>query len=433
MFGPALMGKLCSAPMLAEHCFSHFPQIKAGSTMHRVHRTFLPVILLTIVGLTGCDATGPQRSDSEAVSSEGETQTDGRGNGLNGPGNAANGPATGAVFTMTNSPSGNAVVAFNRAANGRLSKLESYPTGGAGGSGVAPSSNPLAFGDEDQFLFVTNPGSDELSVFSRRGRSLERTDVVETGGPRPLSVAVDGDLVYVLNAGREASPNISGFTLEDGTLSPVGTAALPEDVKGPPQIGFGPNGQQLVVTDRPSDQIIVYPVQASGQVGAPTVNDADDGSVPFGFDFTPQGTLLVSEAQGAVTGSALSHFSVGTGGTLNTVVNSAPTTEKAACWVEVTPDGEIAYVTNTASGTVTGFQVQSDGALRRVTENGVTADLGDGSVPLDMTISGSVLYVHEKGDRAITGFRINPQTGALTETDGAAAGLPASTAGLASF
>ncbi|MFB6248822.1 MAG: lactonase family protein [Salinibacter sp.] len=335
---------------------------------------------------------------------------------------------------MTNRPSGNAVVAFNRAANGRLSKLNTYPTGGAGGSGVAPSSNPLTFGDKDRYLFVTNPGSDELTVFERRGRSLTQTEVVATGGARPLSVAVDGNLVYVLNAGRSGTPaSISGFTIEDGTLSPIGTFPLPEGVKGPPQIGFSPSGDRLVVTDRPSNRIVVYPVQSSGQVGGPTVTRVDSGSVPFGFDFTPQGTLLVSEAKGAANGGALSHFRVGSDGALTTVVNSKPTTEKAACWVEVTPDGETAYVTNTASGTVTGFRVQQNGALARVTDNGVTADLGDGSVPLDMTISGSVLYVHEKGDRSITGFRINPQTGALTETDGAATGLPASAVGLASF
>ena len=335
---------------------------------------------------------------------------------------------------MTNRPSGNAVVAFNRAATGRLSKLDTYPTGGAGGSGVAPSSNPLAFGDEERYLFVTNPGSDELSVFERRGRSLKRVDVVATGGPRPLSVAVDGNLVYVLNAGRDgAAPNISGFTVEDGSLALVGTAALPEGTKGPPQIGFSPSGDQLVVTDRPTDRIIVYPVETSGKVESPTVNDVDEGSVPFGFDFTPKGTLLVSEARGADPGSALSHFLVESDGALTTVVNSAPTTERAACWVEVTPDGALAFVTNTASGTVTGFRVQPDGAVQRVTNNGVTADLGDGSVPLDMTISGSVLYVHEKGDRSITGFRINSETGALTATDGAATGLPASAVGLASF
>jgi 6-phosphogluconolactonase (cycloisomerase 2 family) len=397
--------------------------------MHRAHRVLLSVFLLAGIGLIGCDATGPPEANDEAAPAAGETRT-----ARPGGAGSAGGPATGAVFTMTNRPSGNAVVAFNRAATGRLSKLDTYPTGGAGGRGVTPSSNPLAFGDEERYLFVANPGSDEVSVFSRRGRSLTRTDVVASGGPRPLSVAVDGNLVYVLNAGREgAAPTIRGFALEDGTLSPIGTAALPDGVKGPPQIGFSPSGDQLVVTDRPSDQIIVYPVQASGQVKAPTVTDVDEGSVPFGFDFTPQGTLLVSEARGAPSGSALSHFQITSDGTLATVVNSAPTTEKAACWVEVTPDGKLAYVTNTASGTVTGFRVQADGAVQRVTENGVAADLGDGSVPLDMTISGSVLYVHEKGDRAITGFRIDPQTGALTKTDGAATGLPASAAGLASF
>src|SRR5260370_2098168 len=41
--------------------------------------------------------------------------------------------SAGAVYTMTNSPAGNAIEAFARAADGSLTPAGTYPTGGTGG------------------------------------------------------------------------------------------------------------------------------------------------------------------------------------------------------------------------------------------------------------------------------------------------------------
>lgn len=391
--------------------------------MHRIQNTLFTLIVLAGLVLAGCDTTTPIAPDGVVSSA--------RAQGAEPTGSSATNRA-GAVFTMTNAPEGNEVVLFNRAANGRLAGHKRFATGGAGGDGVTPASNPLALDEAHQYLFVVNAGSDELSVFERWGRSLRRTDLVPSNGPLPLSVTVKENLVYVLNAGRSGVPGtISGFVNDGGTLTSIGTMALPPGTNGPTQIDFNPDGDQLVVTDRPSDTIIVYPVDASGQVGMPVINASDAGSVPFGFDFTPvQGTLLVSEAGGAPGGSALSHYQIADDGTLTTVVNSAPTSQVAACWVEVTPDGAFAYVTNTGSGTVTGFRIQADGSLERLAA--ITADLGDGSTPLDMTLAGSFLYVQAAGNRAIEGFAIAAD-GGLTKIRGAATGLPSSVVGLASF
>lgn len=389
--------------------------------MQRTRNPIFTFLLVAGLVLAGCDANTPLSSEDDA--SLARTQR------AESTGPLTSRVAAGAVFTMTNAADANEVVVFNRAANGRLSELKSYATGGAGGDGVTPASNPLALSNNNQYLFVVNAGSDELSVFERRGRSLKRTDIASSNGPLPLSVTSYNDLVYVLNAGRDGVlGNISGFKVNGGTLTPIGTTELPEGTNGPTQIDFNPDGDQLVVTDRPSDTIIVYSVDASGQVSAPeVVNESDEGSVPFGFDFTPtQGTLLVSEAGGG----ALSHYLLNDDGTLTTVVNSAPTSQQAACWVEVTPDGAFAYVTNTASGTVTGFRILTDGSLERI--SAVTADLGDGSVPLDMTVTGPFLYVQARGNRAIEGFAIDAD-GGLTKVQGAAMELPSGVVGLASF
>jgi 6-phosphogluconolactonase len=51
-----------------------------------------------------------------------------------GPAQAAGGPGTpGAVYTMTNSPAGNAIEAYARASDGTLTPVGTYPTGGTAG------------------------------------------------------------------------------------------------------------------------------------------------------------------------------------------------------------------------------------------------------------------------------------------------------------
>jgi hypothetical protein len=49
-----------------------------------------------------------------------------------------------AVFVQANSPTGNAIVAYQRHSDGALTLRASYPTGGKGGRTVGSASDPLA-------------------------------------------------------------------------------------------------------------------------------------------------------------------------------------------------------------------------------------------------------------------------------------------------
>src|SRR5258708_24245398 len=60
--------------------------------------------------------------------------------------------SAGAVYTMTNSPAGNAIEAFARAADGSLTPAGTYPTGGTGGpprsgDSIAVSTHRSVVGD----------------------------------------------------------------------------------------------------------------------------------------------------------------------------------------------------------------------------------------------------------------------------------------------
>lgn len=57
---------------------------------------------------------------------------------------------------------------------------------------------------------MVNAGSNQVSDFAvLPGGTLRPRDVVASGGTEPTSVAINGDLVEVLNA--DGTPNVAGF------------------------------------------------------------------------------------------------------------------------------------------------------------------------------------------------------------------------------
>src|SRR5213076_1546017 len=96
------------------------------------------------------------------------------------------------------------VVVFARRSGGELERFGSHLTGGKGsGEPHLPSQSSVVL-DGDR-LFVTNAGSDDVTLFSVEGEELRLVERNASGGSAPRSVAVHGDRVYVLNTGQEPS------------------------------------------------------------------------------------------------------------------------------------------------------------------------------------------------------------------------------------
>lgn len=340
----------------------------------------------------------------------------------------------GAVYTLSNDGSINEVIVFHRAVDGQLTRVSSFPTQGRGsGDGLNGTSNPLIVSDDNQYLFAVNGGSDEITAFRIDGTSLELLDKIGSGGLRPISVTTFGDLVYVLNAGRDGFPgNITGFRFTGYQFVPIPSARLPlnPNARNPSQIDFSSNGNVLIITDKPTNTITTYRVGPTGVAGPPQPQPSN-GETPFGFD-TNESFLFVSEAfGGAADESALSSYRLNLDGSLHLISASVPTTETAACWVEVTENGRYAYVTNTGSGTITGYRVMADGSVERLDDDGVTAT--SGGAPLDMEMVGShFMYIHVGTTNEIRGYRVVEGTGELRPLEGVGTGdLPATAVGVA--
>ncbi len=120
---------------------------------------------------------------------------------------------------MTNAAGGNSILIFDRAANGALTSAGSAATGGAGtGSGLG-SQGSLVLTNDQRWLLAANARSNDVTVFSVTPGGLQWRSRMPSGGAMPITIAIHGRLIYVLNAG---TPNLSGFHLSsDGTLTGV--------------------------------------------------------------------------------------------------------------------------------------------------------------------------------------------------------------------
>ncbi|WP_131744740.1 beta-propeller fold lactonase family protein [Frankia sp. Cppng1_Ct_nod] len=335
-----------------------------------------------------------------------------------------------AVYAQTNDAARNEVVAFRRSADGRLAPLGRFGTGGRGtGAPHLPSQSSVILSDDGRWLLVTNAGSDELSLFSVEEDGPRLADRVSSGGARPTSVAVNGDLVYVLNNG---TPNISGFRIRDGRLTPLGDSTRPLSAGNadPAQVSFSPDGRTLVVTERGTNSISAFAIGDRGYAEGPTTIPAA-GRTPYGFDFTPQGSMIVTEAFGGEAGAAAaSSYTVADAGRLAPVSGSVGDTRSEVCWAAVTRDGRFAYVTNFGDGTVSSYRVEEDGSLALLEPVAGSTGRGEKGIRDEaITPDGHYLYAIDTDGQRVLGWTVG-QDGRLTPV-GAFEGVPQTVAGLA--
>ncbi|HEX8344010.1 MAG TPA: beta-propeller fold lactonase family protein, partial [Actinoplanes sp.] len=222
-----------------------------------------------------------------------------------------------------------------------------------------------------------NAGSNTVTTFRVRGEKLSHRRTVASGGQFPVSIAVKGDLVYVLNAGGET--NVSGFRIADGALTPlehstrelgVTNDAVPLFTDSPPQVGFSPGGDHLVVTTKSANTIEVFAVDHDGMLAEQAVSTESSGNVPFSFIFDAAGHLLVTEAEK----SGVTSYTLNKDGTLDVITASVESGQAVLCWIARA--GSFFYGTNPGSSTISVYSVDEAGTVTLGGKDGVIAPAG---------------------------------------------------------
>ena len=341
------------------------------------------------------------------------------------------------LFVQTNQPNGNKIAVYDRHWDGTLSFKAMYATGGNGGVAEGAPSDPLASqgslvtADHGRILLAVNAGSDTVSLFRISGDHLKLRQVISSGGSFPASIAVHGDLVYVMNAGDAGA--LQGYRLAGEKLHPIqgssrslglSNVTPPNFLTSPGQVGFNPDGSRLIVTTKVSGSMIdVWGVRHNGRLSDSPVMNLSTSPVPFAFTFDRHGRLITVEA----AMGQLSTYRLNPDNTLAGIGTTTPSGQAALCWIASARG--FYYGTNTASDSISSFRVGKDGTPTLVAAVAATTDAG----PTDMAVSADqrTLYVQGGAAGTVDVFRV-AWNGSLTQIQ-TVTGLPTLIEGIAAI
>ena len=387
----------------------------------------------------------------------------------------------GAVYVATNSYAGNAIRTFPRLADGTL--LPALPAVSTQGLGSGPGQIPgvatdplgsqasLVVDPKEQRLFAVNAGSDSVTALKIKGQSLTVVGRSSSGGAFPVSLAVSGESLFVLNAQSNSVSRLlitsgGGLALKQTCALPAPPrpldppyaagpdhSAQPFGTEAPGQVGVSPDGKHVVVIAKQgpvwagfpfgetagNGQIHVFDTSASGAVtncaSGPTTytmpeNAPNQGKFPFSFAWSAHGQLLVTEVFGtgtSPTASAVQPFTLNSNGSLTPISEPVGTNQVVVCWIVVT--GDRAYTANYLANDVSSLAVGGDGSVTTVQGN------ASGSAPLvtpiDLALSpnGKFLYQLSPGNGTVVPFAIDAAAGSVTPLAPATLGVNSAGAG----
>ncbi len=352
------------------------------------------------------------------------------------------------VYTNDDNPSGNTVSGFSVASNGTLTPVPGSPfaTRGTGiVDGALSASNHVTVDNIGNFLFASNTGSNDVSVFSINAGSgtlsLVAGSPFATGGSGGVGISLsstpDGRFLMAANGG---SNNLTVFTIAgNGALTPIGGSPFPA-LSFPEGIKVSPDGKFLAVAEPFSNQVEMFSIASTGSLTS--LGAFPGGSVGelAGVDINCAVSLLYG-GEYNIGETIVDGYSIASSGTLTPVPGSPfiPGVGIDSRVVLLSPDDKTLFVSNGGfsafSNTITVFSAASNGSLSLVAGSPFPMNPGAPN-PLGTATSqdGSLLYVASFFSNSISVFSV-ASNGALTEVAGSPfpTGQPGGLLSLAAF
>ncbi len=304
------------------------------------------------------------------------------------------GETTNAVFASQNPAGSNSVASFvQNPRTGRLSFVGEYATGGTGDTSIqANQSHALA--SNGRHLFVTNAGDDSISVFTiKRGGKLSLKRTYQSAGINPVSLAVKGDRLLVVNQGSGESfgGNIRVFQIKrSGSLSRIRSAHfdyLSSDV--PVEVIVNSRNNLFSVARSGANSLDFFKLNNDGTiVRTDTVVGIQD---PLGgvMKTSPQTIALYTlpdEAQPGVT-------SIYVSGEGKALYQHQEVREdlQDPCWAAIHRDQRRLWLSSFKTRALSLYTISDSGAMTAVSDY-ITQTTGPGSVDIATDKAGRFLF-----------------------------------------
>ena len=310
---------------------------------------------------------------------------------------------------------------------------------------------PIVLDPSGNFAYVANMdssgGSGNISAYSvdKNGKLASAGSNVTTG-VNPVGVAIDGGnhFLFVANQG---SNNVSVFSIgSNASLTAAGTFDTGITPVGgsspatPNALAVTPSGSFLYVANQGQNTVTAFAVTAgTGALtrvgGSPVAATFPAGTAPSGLTIDTGGKYLYVANSGSnnvsafvICASALPGCGSTTNGSLVPVTGSPFSAGLGPVSLAVDPTDNFLYVVDMTSNQLSGYRINpSTGALTAL----ATPAVSTGTTPLFVAIhpAGNYLYVSNNGADTISGFHLVPQSGVLGPLSPATA--PSRPAGIA--
>jgi 6-phosphogluconolactonase (cycloisomerase 2 family) len=298
------------------------------------------------------------------------------------------------VYVSTNPNGPNTVEAFKRnAKTGILTSVGSFDTGGFGLTAINGAQSH-AVACTQTHVFVTNAGSNDFSVFRIMNNSgLELATTVPSLGVRPVSLAINGKTLYVLNQGQPgvAPARCVGFSIdtEEDPVELDVSAVEFEATDVPTDIFFTQNGVRLVVLQNGANAIDTFTVGADG--GLTAQQRLTNVNAPFGGAKHPRQPFVAFAALADDASPGV--ISIRATGTAIPAIVSKLTAPSAVdpCWAATTPNGKRLWTSNFEPASLSLYSVKSNGRLAAVSTYTPTSD-SPGALDIAVDPRGKFLY-----------------------------------------
>jgi 6-phosphogluconolactonase (cycloisomerase 2 family) len=339
------------------------------------------------------------------------------------------------------------VAASAGASAGSAGQIYGYATDAQSGairSAITPVSSggtsPIAMAMTSDFLnvYVANQGNNTVAHFTVADTGdLTLKDSI-TLPNTPVSITVNSANTYLYVVSGSSSATLTEYALSGGTIGSA-TATLPLSLTAYPTDTILPTGV-IVLANNDAVYVAAYDKSAYNP-GGTTSSNANPGWV-FGYSVGSGGALTAisgSPYQAGVKPSALATdptsrfvfvtdyasneligYTVLSTDVLSFMINGPFRTGNEPTAVTIDPRGIYMYVTNSLDSTLSSYSIYlptgtPSTIVSSVSSSGNTTDTDPVSVTVEPSL-GRYVYTANRLGNSISGFKLNPDTGALAVT-----------------